>query len=401
MKVLLFANTDWYLYNFRLSFARYLRELGYEVVLVSPAGEYGTKLAQAGFRWIPVQLNRRSLNPVKEILFLRQLTHLYESERPDLVHHFTIKCVVYGGVAARLAKIPAQVGAVAGMGYVFTSRALRAKALRPIVRTLLKSALDQERGMLVVQNSDDLHDFVRANLVSKDRVALIHGSGVDMSRFLPRQSRTNHGPLRILFAARLLRDKGLYELMDAIKMLVDKGLELDVMIAGTGDAGNPASIPDKIIDQWRTEGLANFLGHVSDMPSLLAKSDVMVLPSYREGFPKSLIEAAAVGLPIITTDVPGCREVVDHGLTGLLVPVRDAKSLARAIQLLALNPQLRRQMGEEGRHKARAEFDQEIVFSKTHDVYAKLLPSRTRHPSQSSDPTLAMQDMKVLKTGVV
>lgn len=400
MKVLLFANTDWYLYNFRLSFAHYLREHGYEVVLVSPPGEYGAKLIQAGFRWIPVPLNRRSLNPVKEILFLRELTLLYKHERPDLVHHFTIKCVVYGGVAARFANVPAQVGAVAGMGYVFTSRALRAKVLRPIVRTLLKGAIDQERGMLIVQNSDDLHDFIRADLVSRDRVALIHGSGVDMTRFTPRQARANHGPLRILFAARLLRDKGLYELMEAVKILTDKGMELDVMIAGTGDVGNPASIPDKIIEQWRTEGLAIFLGHVSDMPSLLAKSDVMVLPSYREGFPKSLIEAAAVGLPIITTDVPGCREVVDHGLSGLLVPVRDAVSLSRAIELLALNPQLRRQMGEEGRHKARAEFDQSIVFSKTHNVYAKLLPTPMPHRSKSPESTLPCTELNAFKTDI-
>jgi glycosyltransferase involved in cell wall biosynthesis len=378
VKVLLFANTEWYLYNFRLSLARALRDAGHEVLLVSPPGPYGQKLRDIGFRWEAAPMVRRSLNPLREFALVQWLKRLIAREQVDLVHGFTIKCAVYGSIAARLAGIPARVNAVAGMGYVFTSNAPRALVLRPVIRKLLRFALDGDGARLILQNPDDVDLFARARLVKPDRVRLIPGSGVDCSRFTPpppgEAARESRNRFRVVLPARLLWDKGVAEYVDAARQVRAAGLPIDFLLAGDPDPGNPAAVPEQVIRGWVAEGVVEWLGHVQDMPGLFHSVDAVVLPSYREGLPKGLIEAAACALPLVTTDVPGCRQVVTDGVDGLLVPAKDAKALAAAIVRLHDDPALRRRVGAAARVKALAEFDEQRVVERTLGVYRELIP---------------------------
>ena len=375
MKIVLFANTDWYLYNFRRSLALALHDAGHEVLLLSPPGDYGVKLQALGLRWQPVPMDRRSLNPLREALLLWHLVRLFRRERPDVVHGFTIKCAVYGSLAARLAGVPARVNAVAGMGYVFISGATKARLLRPVVSMLLKLALGGRNARLILQNPDDVALFRRARLVDPAHVRLIPGSGVDCTRFSPAEVQDPDARVRVVLPARLLWDKGLAEYVDAARILRARGVPVDLLLAGTPDPGNPAAVPESAVREWVSEGLVQWLGHVDDMPALFRSVQVVALPSYREGLPKGLIEAGASGCALVTTDVPGCREVVTHEVDGLLVPVKDGVALADAIERLVRDPALRNTLGAAARKKAIAEFDERIVVARTLGVYAELLGS--------------------------
>jgi glycosyltransferase involved in cell wall biosynthesis len=378
MKVILFANTDWYLYNFRLPLAQTLRRRGVEVVLVSPPGPYGERLAALGLRWIAAPLHRRSLGPWREARVLAWLYRLLRRERPDLVHGFTIKCAVYASIAARLAGVPACVAAITGLGYVFTSGDPRARLLRPFVRLLLRRALNGADRRLVLQNADDVALFVDAHLADAGTIRLIPSSGVDLSRFVPGPRSNPDAELRVVLAARLLRDKGLAEYAEAARQLRAEGRRIRFELAGAPDPGNPASIDPAIVEGWRDEAGIAWLGHVEDMAALFRTADVAVLPSYREGLPRSLIEAAACACALVTTDVPGCHAVVRDGVDGLLVPVRDATALARAIARLDDDRALLRRLGDAARAHALAEYDVERVNARTLEVYRELLPDFTR-----------------------
>lgn len=373
MKILLFANTDWYLYNFRRSLARALSEAGYEVVLLSPSGKYSEKLLDLGFNWIEAPMDRRSLNPLREFVFLVWLRRLLIRHKIDLVHGFTIKCAVYGSIAARLAQVPARVNAVAGMGYVFTSDDAKARLLRPVVRFLMRLALDGRGSRLILQNPDDVKMFEIAALVQPRRIRLIPGSGVDCVRFAPQLASVPVERMRVVLPARLLWDKGLAEYVEAARILYGEGRKIDFLLAGDPDPGNPAAVPEQTVRGWEREGMIRWLGHVSNMHTLFHSVDVVVLPSYREGLPKGLIEAGACGLPLVTTDVPGCREVVSDDVDGLLIPVKNSNALARAIGRLQDDPELRQRLGKAARAKALQEFDERIVIRKTMEVYEELL----------------------------
>jgi glycosyltransferase involved in cell wall biosynthesis len=326
-----------------------------------------------GLRWEPFPMSRRSLNPFGEALLLWRLFLLFRRERPDMVHGFTIKCAVYASFAARLAGVPARVNAVAGMGYVFTSDDLKARLLRPIVRSLLKLALGGRNARLILQNPDDVALFRQAGLVDPGHVRLIPGSGVDCMRFSPAPQQVAGGHVRVVLPARLLWDKGLAEYIAAARLLRSRGVPVDLLLAGTPDPGNPAAVPESAVREWISEGLVQWLGHVDDMPALFRSVQIVALPSYREGLPKGLIEAGASGCALVTTDVPGCREVVTHEVDGLLVPVKDGAALADAIERLVRDPALRRRLGAAARHKAVTEFDERIVIARTLDVYAELV----------------------------
>ena len=401
MKILFFANTEWYLYNFRLPLARYLRDQGHEVVMLSPPGPYIAKLQAAGFRALTVPMQRRSLNPVRELFLFQRIRQIYVQERADLAHHFTIKCVVYGGLAARLTGVAARIHAVTGLGHVFTSDSLKARLLRPPVRALLRLALGGAHSRLIVQNPDDQAAFQHTGLIDPRHIRLIRGSGVDTERFQPVDShsplphpdpfrttpalratppcpRRGLGTLKILLASRLLWEKGIGEYVAAAQQLRREGIAAEFLLAGDPDPGNPASIPVEQLDRWRQDGDVTLLGHIDDMATLLAQTDIAVLPSYREGTPRSLLEAAACGLPLVTTDAPGCREIVQHDVNGLLVPVKDAAALAAALRRLCHEPATRQRMGHASRAKVLAEFDERIVFEKTLAVYEELSESSVR-----------------------
>jgi glycosyltransferase involved in cell wall biosynthesis len=430
MKIILFANTDWYLYNFRRSLAERLRADGWEVVLVSPPGEYGEQLAELGFRWIPVPFSTRSANPLHELFLIKRLIQLYRQERPDLVHHFTIKCVLYGTIAAKLIGGIKIVNAVTGLGHVFTDPGLKARLVRPVVRGLYRLALSGNKVRVIYQNSDDRDSFVGWGLVARERTRLIRGSGVDVLKFAGRGTRdegretpitnhqsritdhdrpitnhqsqitdhdrpftnhqsqitdhdrpfTNHQsqitdhdrPVTILFASRLLREKGIFELIEAFKVVRAKHPQAELLIAGDLYLENPSSLTTYDVDALKkTEGVS-FLGHIDDMQPLLTDCDIVVLPSYREGTPRILIEAAAMEKPIVATDIAGCRGLVEDGQNGFLVPVKDVAQLADAMDKLVADPEMRVRMGSTGRQIVLDEFDEQIVIEKTMGVYCEL-----------------------------
>jgi glycosyltransferase involved in cell wall biosynthesis len=256
------------------------------------------------------------------------------------------------------------------MGYVFIGDSLRARLLRPFVRQLMRLAVGGEKARLVLQNPDDVHLFVRHGLASCETIRVIAGSGVDCARFLPpKAGRADGVPLRVLLAARMLWDKGVQEFVDAGRLLREQGRAVNFILAGTPDPGNPAAIPEETLAGWHRSGDVEWLGHVDDMPALLASADVVALPSYREGLPKSLIEAGACARPLVATDVPGCREVITDGLDGLLVPVRQSAAVAR----LQDDSDMTRRLGEAARRKALSEFDECIVIEKTLAVYREVM----------------------------
>ncbi|HEV2620459.1 MAG TPA: glycosyltransferase family 4 protein [Frateuria sp.] len=379
MKFVFYANTDWYLYNFRLSTAQRLKADGHEVVMLSPPGPFGGRFAARGFRWITLPMDRASLNPLREAMTLKHLVRVLRREQPDLLHNFTVKCAVYGGTAARLAGVPATVNAVAGMGYVFTSNSVKARCLRPLVQAMMRGSLDHRRSLLVLQNPDDAEIFRRSRLVAEDRIHVIRSSGVDTSRFRPSSMSGRDGRLRVLLAARLLWEKGIGEYVEAARRLKAQGRDIEFVLAGAPDHGNPRSVKSEQVQRWAEEGVITWLGHVEDMPALLSTIDVMALPSYyREGVPKSLIEGAAAGLALITTDQPGCREVVTrHGTDGLVVPPRNADALAELVARLDDDRELLARLGAKAREKALGEFDERMVIQRTLDVYERLLGADT------------------------
>lgn len=387
MKFIFYANTDWYLFNFRLSTAIELRAHGHEVVMLSPPGDFGARFAALGFRWIALQMDRASLNPWREARTLRRLVGVLQAERPDVLHNFTVKCAVYGALAARIAKVPAVVNAVAGMGYVFTSDRAHARALRPIVKILMRGTLGGGHSRLILQNPDDADAFVRSRMVPEDRIRVIRSSGVNTTRFTPRLRIAARKPLRVLLAARLLWEKGIGEFVEASRMVKAKGRDIEFLLAGMPDYGNPRSVRCEEVEQWARDGWVTWLGHVDDMPALLGSVDAMALPSYyREGVPKSLIEGAACGLALVTTNLAGCREVVsDHGVDGLHVEPRNARALAEQLMMLDDDRDLVTRLGECARQKVLAHFDERAVIRKTIDVYDELLHIRsvtTRTPSR-------------------
>jgi glycosyltransferase involved in cell wall biosynthesis len=315
---------------------------------------------------------------------LLHLARLFHRELPDIVHSFTIKCVVYGSLAARIAGVERRINAVAGMGHVFTSDNRRNRLLRPFVRVLLRTALAGPKSRLILQNQDDCAVFRQSGLTDPSRIHLIRSSGVDTDRFTPRDAAgSERRSFRVLLAARLLWDKGMREFSEAAAMVKATGKPIEFLLAGVPDSGNPAAVPAEIVQAWHASGTLTALGQVEDMAHCLHSVDIAVLPSYYgEGIPKSLIEAAACGLALVATDAPGCREAVKHGVNGLLVPPRDAGALANAILWLYEHPAERDRMGLEGRRKAIREFDERIVLARTLDVYRELSPGTLR-PAKS------------------
>ncbi len=371
LKILLVANTGWYLYNFRLPLARFLRLQGIEVVLVSPWDAYVERLQSEGFRWIHLRLSRRSVNPLVELLTIAHLAYIYLREKPSAVHHFTIKCVLYGTIGAKLSGTRAVVNAVTGLGYIFISTEWKARILRPVIRFLYRRLLTARRVRVVFQNMDDLQAFAEGKLIVPDQTVLIKSSGVDVKRFSPRPSHPDAIPSPVvLFASRLLGDKGVIEFVQAARILKTKGYCATFQIAGAPDPGNPTAISEMTLELWRKEGAVDILGHTDKIENLIALSTIVVLPSHGgEGVPKILIEAGAMGKPLVATDVPGCRDVVNHGENGFLVPVKNARILANAIEILLKDIELCQIMGAAGRQKVLREFDDQDVVRRTAKVY--------------------------------
>ncbi len=376
-KLLYLVTEDWYFCSHRIPIARAARDAGYDVSVATRVREHGAVIRREGFRLIPLEWRRRSINPWYETKALADLVRLYRREKPDIVHHIALKPAVYGSLAARLTRVPATVNTVAGLGYVFTSRALKARVLSPVLKFAIRTLLNRRNSLIILQNPDDRRALSELCGTPRERTVLIRGSGVDVRRFVPMPQPD--GVPNVTMVSRMLWDKGVGHLVEASRRLKETGTSFTVTLVGTPDEENPASIPVSQLERWQQEGLVEWLGYRPDIEEVWRRSAVAVLPTtYGEGVPKSLIEAAACARPIIATDVPGCREIVRNGDNGLLVPRGDTDALVEAIGRLIVDVDLRRRMGEMGAEYARAEFSEEKVVEQTMRVYERLAPSSKR-----------------------
>ena len=375
VKVLLVANTGWYLRNFRAGLIRGLQRVGAEVVAACPYDSHVEWLKDCGVRHHTWRLSRSGMNPLVELAAIQSLCRIYRQERPSFVHHFTVKPILYGTAAARLSGVQRVVNSVTGLGHVFLSDRLAARLVRPFIRRWYAGALSARGGRAVFQNRDDLMLLAESCPELAASAILTRGSGVDLERFHPAATdrQNGNGQKCALFVGRLLHEKGIREFVEASRLSRQRWTDSRFLVCGSPDPGNPSSVAADTLEQWKREGTVEFLGHVDRIEQHIAQADVVVLPSYREGTPRVLLEAAAMAKAIVATDVPGCREVVGHGENGLLVPPRDPVSLADAIEELFVDDSLRADFGRAGRRRMKERFDERFVVKQTMRVYDELL----------------------------
>ncbi len=371
-RLLFLITEDWYFWSHRLDLARAARDAGYDVSVATRVQEHGRRIEAEGIRVLPISLERRSRRPFRELMAIRELAELYRREKPTIVHHVAMKPILYGGVAARAAGVPVVVNAFAGLGSAFISRSWIAAPFRAVLRESLSWALAPSRSTAVFQNEDDRSLFVDGGMISADRTRIIRGAGVNLDVFAPRP--VPGGDPIVLLASRMLRDKGVKEFVEASKVLKSRGIRARFVLVGQSDSHNPTAIPPEQLDRWVTEGLVEWWGHRDNMSDVLPQASIVVLPSYREGLPKVLLEAAACGRPIVASDVPGCREIVRPDENGLLVPAKESAGLARAIADLLADPSRRASMGIRGRELVEREFSVQAIARQTLDLYRELTP---------------------------
>lgn len=341
---------------------------------VAPNDKYVASLKSLGCRFIPLHMENGGTNPLRDALLMWRFFRLFVQERPDVYLGYTAKPNIYGSLAAHMAGIPV-INNIAGLGAVF----IKGGVLLHLVRSLYRLALSRS-AMVFFQNPDDRELFIKGDLVKANVAELLPGSGIDLSRFAPAPLRAEGNKFRFLLIARMLGDKGVYEYVEAARQLQKKWPRADFCLLGFLDVKNPAAISRVEMDAWVAEGVINFLGVSDDVRVEIAAVDCVVLPSYREGTPRSLLEAAAMARPIIATDVPGCREVVDEGVNGFLCQVRSATALAAKMdQMLSLSVSQRTNMGLQGRKKVESEFDEQIVISKYLDAISSILVIEENH----------------------
>lgn len=373
MKKLLFlVNVDWFFISHRLPIAIAALEHGYEVHVATGITDRLPELEAHGLivHQLPIKRGKATLG--NEFSSFLKITRILRTVKPDVLHLVTIKPVLYGGIAARLTRIQGVVAAISGLGYIFTSQGIAAWLRKRAIETTYRIALGSKGLRVIFQNRDDQQTLVRATGLAPHKTRLIPGSGVDLNTFTHTPPPASDRCI-VTMASRLLTDKGVMEFAEAAEILSSKGLPVTFQLAGTPDPDNPASIPDNLLNQWIKQRHVNILGYTNNIPHLFSNSDLIVLPSYREGFPKVLIEAAACGRPVITTDVPGCRDAIIPDVTGTLVPARNSEMLATAVEKLVLNKSLRLRMGKAGRKLAEDRYSIDKVVNMHLDIYQELL----------------------------
>lgn len=370
--ILYFVTEDWFFCSHFIERAIAARQAGYQVTVLTRVRAHGDRIRAAGLRLIPIEIQRSGLNPFRELATLLQIARIYRRERPDLVHHFALKPIIYGTLASWLAAIKHCINAPVGMGFIFSSSSSRARLIRPAMQLSLRALLNPPGSRVIFENADDLAESVKTGLVRASSAVLIRGAGVDIATFQPHPEPA--GIPKIVLVARMLREKGIGEFVEAGRRLRARHIAARLLLIGAPDPENPASIPVGQLEDWARENVVEWWGYRPDVAAILADSHIVCLPSYyREGLPKALLEALAAGRPVVATDAPGCREAVRHGDNGLLVPARDPEALTAALITLIEAPALRQQMGARGRHRAETEFASALVCTATLDVYGELL----------------------------
>ncbi|CUI77215.1 glycosyltransferase family 4 protein [Achromobacter aegrifaciens] len=370
-RLLFVVNNPAFFMSHRVPVALAAQQAGYEVHVATMDGPAVADIQALGMTHHAIPMTRSGKHPLQELGTLLALIRLFRHLRPQIVHLVTIKPVLYGGIAARLTRVPGMVAAISGLGFVFLSNSLKMKLVRAVVARLYRLALGHPNSRVIFQNASDRDLLKSLGAVRDAQVVMIRGAGVDLNEYRA-QPEPPAPPVVVTMVARLLRDKGVQEFVQAARLLRERGLPITMQLVGGVDAGNPASATQDEVDAWQQEGCVRALGERSDVAALYAASHIAVLPSYREGLPKSLIEAAACARAVVTTDVPGCRDAIEPGETGLLVPVRDAQALADAIARLAEDPALRQSMGAAGRALAEREFNIDRVARVHVEIYDAL-----------------------------
>ncbi len=371
-KLLFFITEDWAFCSHRFALAKFALKKGFDVVVITRVREHGSIIEQAGMKVIPLEIKRDGLNPLIEMKIILKLAKYYYVEKPDLVHHVALKPVIYGSIAAKLVGVKNVINTLTGLGFIFSSSSIKAKVLKPVVKKILKKIFAMnDRSQLILQNIDDCHLLQRCCGLNLSNVHLIRGSGIDVHTYI-RMPQPRGLPIVVL-AARMLWEKGVGEFVEAARELVKRHILVKMVLVGNLDRGNPGAISRKQLEKWNQEGIIEWWGNQDDMRDVFAKSHIVCLPSYREGLPKVLLEAAASGRPIITTNTAGCREVVLDGITGKLIPIKDAKALADTIVELATNEDLREEYGLRAREYALKQFSENQVNQKNMKIYKSLL----------------------------
>ena len=367
-KVFVISRCAWTLYNFRSGLLKYLKQIGLQVQGGGASGDgFEPKIKALGINFKSLPIDKKSLNPIADVHFLITMYRWYKRERPAVVHHFTIKPVIYGTIAAWLAGVPRIINTITGLGYVFTNK--KAVRLRRLVEWMYRIAL-RRADWVFFQNNDDFSYFKDKQIINVDRSSVLPGSGVDCTHFSPFPDYQPNKNLTFLMVSRLIKDKGVYEFVAAAELLKSRFSNISFQLLGGRDERNPEVISLTAINLWEKKGIIHWLGEVADVRPIMGQADVVVLPSfYREGVPRSLLEAAAMGKPIVTTDAIGCREAVDHGVTGFLVPARNHTALAKTMSRFIVEPELCQRMGAIGRDKMIREFNEKDVIKHTVDQY--------------------------------
>ena len=376
---------DWYFWSHRLELAEAAKQEGFTVYIITNQGRHAASLAVKGFILQNLKIHRSIGSPVNELGTFFKLLRLYKHIKPDLVHHVALKPIVIGSMAAWLSRVPAVVNSYTGLGYLFISNTFKSRLFKFLVVPFLALIMRGRRYYSIVQNPDDEAMLNRMRLTRPSRTLLIRGSGVDIDKFnFSSEPETDH-PI-VLFASRLLKDKGIIEFIDAVKTLRKRNSQARFVLVGDRDEDNPSSVSKDELSEWVDQDIVEWWGYREDMEEVFKQVHIVCLPSYREGLPKVLLEAAASGRPIVTTDVPGCREVVHDGVNGLLVPARDATKLADALQALISSPTLRVRMGSAGRARIVDNYGIEAVNQATLGLYNMLLSvDNDKHESAAPD----------------
>lgn len=368
MKVAIVLNTSWNIYNFRMNLVRSLQAQGHEVHTIAPTDEYTHFLTEAGCTHHAVKMDSRGANPIKDLALIVELYTIYKTVRPDVILHYTIKPNVYGSLAASFLRIPV-VNNVCGLGTVFLK-----KDLLSAIAMLLYRISFRFPKKVFFQNPDDLKLFIDRKLVPAQTVDLLPGSGIDLGKFKPVTFKRNE-KFTFLLISRLITDKGVLEYVDAVKKLKAEGIDARFQVLGAIDTEHKRGIQREVIQEWINSGIIEYLGTTKDVRHFIELADCVVLPSYREGTPRTLLEAASSSKPIVATNVPGCNHVVENNLNGLLCNLKDADDLAAKMRTMAnFDDDTLKAMGINGRKKMEAEFDESLVIDKYLHTLSTLKP---------------------------
>ncbi len=362
-RILFVISEDWYFMSHRLFLAKYAISQGYEVSLITKVTIHKNEIASYGIHLVDWPIRRRSANIFSESKSIFTLLNVIKNLKPDIIHSVGLKPILYGAICAKICKIPVRIFAFAGLGYVFSSSQLLARVIRPIIIIMMKFLLNNKYSTLIMQNTDDQNIFLQQNIVLKSQISIIRGAGVDLKLFSLSKNITQ--PPIVLLPARLLRDKGIEDFVKSAIILKEDGFNARFVIAGREDPSNPEAIDKASLNKWRESNLIELWGHIDDMVGAFQKASIVCLPSFREGLPKALLEAASCGKPIVAYDVPGCREVVIDKVNGFLVEFKNIIGLSDAIKQLLLNNSLRYSMGNEGRKLVIKHFSQEEIAKQT------------------------------------